>query len=262
MVGVLIEVWQDRNPSTIAQGITLPTFVAMLVGIALVTIGFGRCLAGLEPRARRIAGLGGSVLAAALGLGAVAWQLRAGLPSGGNLDLDSYAAGALAFLGVAIVARSIVSLAGPEAGRPNEATDVGGWGLGAGLGAAGAAALAVAVATVPWLDGPVHHVTSLYALLTIEAGGAGTWFVLAGYGSAVRDLAGPALRAARRLGFGVGAALAAAGGLWWGASARVVDAQLIACVALVLAGIGLVALALRRTDEPIAPVARLRSAPD
>ncbi len=262
VVAVLIEVWQDRNPYTIASSITLPAIVGELGGIALLALGYSRWLGDLEPAVRWRAGLIGTVLASALAVGAFVWQIRSGLPGGGNLDLDAYAAGALVFLGVAVVARGVASLAGADDEPPARTPTLRSAGLGVGCVATGVVLLALAIATVPWLDGPIRHANSLYALITIETAGAGAWLLLVGYTCAVRGLAGPALRVARILGVGAGAALVAAGGLWGSSSSRIVDSGMIAAVALVVAGVGLVALSLRRTDDPLVPLSRPRSSTD
>lgn len=262
VVAVLIEVWQDRNPFTIASSVTLPAIVAELGGIVLIALGYSRWLGALEPTERQRAGLIGTALASALAVGAFVWQIRSGLPGGGNLDLDAYAAGALVFLGVAVVARGIASLAGADQERSTETPALRSMGLGVGFAGLGVVLLAVAVVTVPWLDGPIRHANSLYALITLETGGSGAWLLLVGYVSAARGLVGAPLRAARILGVGAGAALVAAGGLWGSSASRVLDSGIIAATALVVAGIGLVALSLRRTGDPLVPLSQPRSSTD
>lgn len=264
VVGAAAEIWQDQDVYTISSSITLPAFLGMIVGIPLISRGYGRVIRTVGGDAFTGLVTVGSVVGSALWIGAIWWQVTAGLPSGGNLDLDSYAAAALLFVGTALLARGTAEVAG--SGRERSAwslrTLVEGPGrergrtalrprsaaIAAGLAGVGGALLTVALVTVGWVNQHAVSTNSLYLLIGTETGGSGAWFLLVGYFGLLRSLPNAPQRVARVLGIGAGAALVLGEGLSWELSAPSVDASFVAALAVVIAGAGLVLLSARPTD--------------
>lgn len=264
VVGTLIEIWQDRDVHTISQSITLPTYVAMVGSIPLLSRGYRRVARRPERASTVRRASVGSLAGLLLWVGAFWWQVSVGLPGGDNLDLDSYAAAVVLFVGVAVLAQSVASLtrdampqpsSGPRTdGRAKESlTGPGASGcsralLGVAWTVVGAALLAVTAATVGWVGRQLTHGPVLYLLVGTEIGGTGAWFLLVGYFAAARNMVAGRSRVVVRLsGLVCGAGLALVGSLWWPAPVLSIGPRQVASIALLVSGIGLlgVSVALR-----------------
>jgi hypothetical protein len=283
LAGVAIEVWQDRDVYTIAQSITLPTYAAMIVGVPLVSRGFGVGVRTLEPSSAKIAEGTGALVGSILWVGAIWWQIRIGLPSGDNFDLDSYSAVVILFLGVALLARSVDLHLRPPQGSPvrqgvrkdtaNGGTEPLADRPGRGpllpwaLIAPAILLLGVSLAFVGWLTQRATEGTPLYLVIAIELGGSGAWFLLVGYRVLLRGLTARPKRAAFIGGAVGGVALAVGGAFWWGLGVALSDVlrlvhgtapvggviRWIDFLALLISGIGILVLAVINRHSSVGP---------
>ena len=283
LTGVAIEVWQDRDVYTIAQSVTLPTYAAMIVGVPLVSRGFGLCVRTLKPSSATMAVASGALVGSILWIGAIGWQIRVGLPTGDNLDLDTYSALVILFVGVALIAQSVNLRLRPRSVPPGtdatrRAPTTGGIEPLADRPASGPMLawtliapaillLGLSLASAGWLTQHATEGTTLYLVLAIELGGSGAWFLLVGYRSLLRGLPfGPQLAAVIG-GAAGGPVLAVADALWWGVGAapsnvlrllqgiasigRVI--RWIDFLALMISAVGILVLALSSRRGRVAP---------
>lgn len=264
LVGAAVEVWQDRGIYTTSSVIMFPAFLVMVVGVALLSRGYRSLTLSLGTVGRVRAGTAAAAVGIAIWVGAVAWQLDVGLPSG-NLGAECLATGALLFVGVALVAGAVAALGGSGAAPAGVAPVAPGGGstasavatplarrpwAAATLAGGGAVLLGVAVATLGWSNSGGSAASVVHLLVTVETAWTGAWWLLVGYYWVLRDPTLPRRGIEGVSGLGVGSALVASLVLGWPSSTFASNPDLAASLALALSGLGLLALVLRLRAGP------------
>jgi hypothetical protein len=256
VVGTLALYEQDRNVYTINGGLTIPTWLAMLVGIALVASGYGRLLRTASPRSTLVFATAGAVAGALLFSSALAWQLAYGMLPSGDLDLDVYAALPLFFVGVAALTAAVAALSRAvpvSAPGGSSAPRVGSRALlfgrpGAVL-AAGVGLVASSGATAGWLNSQAADVNSLYQFVALELAVGGGWLLLSGASTLLAIVPPRRIRSARSFGTAGGLVFILAGALmWWRTAPFVYALGEILLGGFLLAGIGLIVVSRPRAE--------------
>jgi hypothetical protein len=247
--GVAVLVWQEQDVPTINSGITLPTWGAMLVGVALVAGGYARVLHSTAARPAFVLGAAGAAAGTLLLAAALAWELADGLVASGDLDLEVYAAVALFFLGVAVLTTAIRALGRSGSDTEADATRTSSgaalsrgvaYGRSAAIVSAGVAFLAVSAAAAGWLNTQATDVNSLYQFVALELAGGGAWLLLSGASNLLVLVPAPQFAGARRVEMVAGVVFLVAGATTWWRTAPLVDALgEILLGGFVLAGAGL-----------------------
>jgi hypothetical protein len=250
LAGVAVLVWQEQDVSTINSGITLPTWGAMLVGVALVAAGYAWVLHSTAARLAFVLGAAGAAVGALLLAASLAWELADGLVASGDLDLEVYAAVALFFLGVALLTTAIRALTRSASATEADATgspSAGSLSRGAAYGraaaivSAGVAFLAVSAAAAGWLNSQATGVNALYQWVALELAGGGAWLLLSGASNLLVLVPAPKFADARRVEMVGGVVFLVAGATTWWCTAPLADALGETLLGgFVLAGVGLV----------------------
>ena len=246
LVGTLLLYWQEQNVYTIDGSLTIPTWIAMLVGIALVASGYRRLLRSTSPRSASLLGAAGAVAGAILFSSALAWQVAYGMLPSGDLDLEVYAALPLFFTGIATLSAAMGragAFTGSDAPSPPEA-EAGSrtllLGRPSAVLAAGVGLVASSGAASSWLNSQAADVNSLYQFVALELAVGGAWLLLSGASILLGLLSASRRGAARRAGTLGGLVFIAAGAaMWWRTAPFVYAVGEILLGGFLLAGIGL-----------------------
>lgn len=252
LVGTALLVLQDQDVYTIDSSVTLPSWGAMLVGIALVAVGYGRLLRSVGPRSMRFLASAGASAGSLLFSAALAWQIAVGLIPSGDLDLDVDAVLPLFFIGVAALALGVRSLSrtgaalekrGLTVPPPPASSTAVIFGRPAAVAAVGVAFLVTSGAAAGWLNSQAADVNSLYQLVALELAAGGAWLLLSGTMNLLDLVPEARRRDARRVGMVAGLVFLVAGAAaWWWTAPLVYALGEILLGGFLLAGVGLLLL--------------------
>jgi hypothetical protein len=257
LVGLVVLVWQELDVYTIDGSITLTMWGAMLVGVALVWLGFSRLMRSTGGRPALLLAVAGAGAGAMLLSSALAWQVLYGLIPSGNLDLEVYATLPLFFVGVASLTISVgaqrvpssSSGEGDTAGSAASPRSTAGLlGPPAAVLVLGAALLVSLGAGAPSLDSRAAAINSLYQFVALELAAGGVWLLLSGTSALLRLVPAVGHAGVRRAGRVAGLAFILAGAaLWWWTAPLAYALSEIITGGFLLAGVGLILMTTRKT---------------